>query len=203
MHADASSTEVDDLPAIFKHVEQYLGQVNAYWTQTVEGESCPFQVVRCTGRVIDTLFFCTVGLSNRQFRDKRDPAAGPVRQELLIAVPTSFGTRNVPPLLQQLGMIALHRNRPFLRGEFMMGTDPVFSQWPFRGFYASRPCVIEDEAFAACAREDGEQVFFLWLVPLYEREIDFVRKHGHDRLEVFFAENNVDLVDLNRTSVID
>jgi hypothetical protein len=202
MHGDApEDAEIENIPAIFRHIERYLGQVNGYWTQTLEGDACLFQVVRCTGRVIDTTFFCTVGLGNHAFRDKDDPAAAPLRHELLIAVPTSFGTRNIPPLLQQLGLIAVNRDRPFTRGEVMMGTNPVFTDWPFRGFYASHPCVIDDDAFAEFSREDGENVGFLWMAPLYPGEIDLVRKHGADRLETLFAERNADLVDLNRRPV--
>lgn len=203
MQGPAPDSEIDSFPAVFEHIERHLGQVNAYWTQTLDGSKCPFQVVRCTGGVLDTTFFCTLGLASHPFRASSDPAAPYHRQELLIAVPASFGTRNVPPLLQQLGIIALTRNRPFLRGEVMMGTVPVFSEWPFRGFYASHPCVIEDQAFARCTREDGEPVTFLWMAPLYQTEIDFLRTHGPHRLETLFATRSVDLVDLNRPPAVD
>ena len=204
MHGDApGGAEVDRIPAIFEHIERYLGQINAYWTQTLEGDACPFQVVRCTGRVLDTTFFCTVGLGNHAFPDKSEAAAPPFRHELLIALPTSFGTRNAPPLLQQLGLIAVNRNRPFTPGEVMSGTDAVFDGLPFRGFYVCHPFVVDEPGFADYTREDDASITFLWMAPLYEREIEFVRKHSPHDLDTIFAQSNVDLVDLIRPSAVD
>jgi hypothetical protein len=189
----------DETPVLFRHIERYLGPVNASWVETIDGKKCPFQVVRCTGRVEDTVFFCTLGLSDHPF--PQHPSV--FRHELLIAVPRTFGTRNIPPLLQQLGMIALERNRPFFEGDVMLGKNPVFVEWPFRGFFASQPCVIEDEAFAECIREDGQRLRFVWMAPLYEEEIEFVRAYGLSRLEDLFIERHVDLVDLNRKPAVD
>jgi len=201
---------MENVPVIFEHVERHLGPVNASWMETLDGEKCPFQVVRCSHRVADTTFFCTLGLGNHPFRDM--PGTGrdmpgtvkdPLRHELLIAVPNYFGTRNIPPLLQQLGSIAISRNKPFLKGEIIRGKNPVFTEWPFRGFYVSHPCVVSDDAFAECVREDGKTVTFVWMAPVYQLEIDFVRKYGSSRLEDMFIDRNVDLVDLNRASAVE
>ena len=189
----------NEAPALFQHVERYLGSVNASWVDTIEGKKCSFQIVRCTGRVADTVFFCTLGLSDHPFAHQ--PSA--FRHELLIAVPKTFGTRNVPPLLQQLGMIAIERSRPFFEGDVMLGKNPVFVEWPFRGFLASRPCVIEDDAFAECTREDGQRIHFVWMAPLYQEEIEFVREHGLGPLEDLFIEKRIDLVDLNRKPAVE
>ncbi len=189
----------NESPALFRHVERYLGSINASWVETIEGQRCPFQVVRCTGRVADTVFFCTLGLSSHPF--PHHPAAA-FRHELMIAVPKTFGTRNVPPLLQQLGMIAIERSRPFFEGDVMLGKNPVFVEWPFRGFLASNPCVIEDEAFAECTREDGQRLQFVWMAPLYQEEIEFVRANGLSRLEDLFIAKGIDLVDLNRNPAV-
>ena len=189
----------DETPILFRHIERYLGPINASWMETIDGRKCPFQVVRCTGRVADTVFFSTLGLSGHSFPH---PSSA-FRHELVIAVPRTFGTRNVPPLLQQLGMIALERDRPFFEGDVMLGKNPVFAEWPFRGFLASHPCVIEDDAFADCTREDGQRVQFVWMAPLYQSEIEFVRAHGLSRLEERFIEKQIDLVDLNRQSAVD
>jgi hypothetical protein len=190
---------LEDLPLIFQHIERYLGSINASWIETLEGDRCAFQIVRCTGRVLDTTFFCTLGLSSHRFPH----GSGLIRHELLIAVPKTFGTRNIPPLLQQLGTIALNRNTPLLIGEVMMGKNEVFAGWSFRGFYASHPSVIEDDAFAECIREDGQQVQFVWMAPLYQREIEFFRQHGPGHLEDLFVEKQIDLVDLNRKPAVD
>lgn len=192
---------MDDPPIIFDHIERYLGQVDGRWGNTADGDPSPFQVVRCAGRVIDTTFFCTLGLGNYPLPNLR-PVNKITRQEILIAVPEAFGTRNVPALLQQLGIIAIRRKRPLMRGEIMMGTNPVFSEWPFRGLYVSHPFVVGDNAFTECVREDGKHVQFAWLAPIHQQEIDYARKYGHAKLEALFAERAIDLVDLNRPPAI-
>jgi hypothetical protein len=189
----------DKTPILFRHVERYLGPINASWVDTIDGKKCPFQVVRCTGRVVDTVFFCTLGLSDHPFPNQ----PGAFRHELVIAVPKTFGTRNTTPLLQQLGMAALNRNKPFREGDVMLGKNPVFHEWPFRGFLASHPCVIEDEAFARCTREDGQSLEFVWMAPLYQEEIEFVRAHGLSRLEDLFIAKRIDLVNLNRKPAVE
>lgn len=198
-----TGTEIQKTPLIFQHIERYLGTVNGSWMETLEGEKCPFQVVRCSGRVLHTTFFCTLGLASHPLRCQPRLDAALVRQELLMAIPRTFGTRNVPPLLQQLGAIALHRRRPFVHGEIIRGSNPVFVEWPFRGFYASHPCVIAQDEFAECVREDGERVSFIWMVPVYQSEIDFVREYGSSRLEDLFVEKQLDLVMLNRQPAVD
>ncbi|HEY2859721.1 MAG TPA: suppressor of fused domain protein [Terracidiphilus sp.] len=198
-----TSFSAGDFPLVFDHIERYLGPVDNRWGDTAEGQRSPFQVLRCAGQVIDTTFFCTLGLGNHPMPNLHGPANGVTRHELLIAVPNAFGTRNVPVLLQQLGQIAIKRQRPFTRGEIVMGANPVFGDWPFRGLFASHPFVVGVDAFAECTREDGKHIRFLWLAPIHQREIDYARKHGHAKLEVLFAERNIDLVDLNRPPAVD
>lgn len=193
---------MESLPALFAHLERFLGPVNAAWMETLEGEKCPFQVVRCAGAVKDTVFFATLGLSDHPLNLSSRPGVL-TRQELLIAVPVTFGTRNIPPLLQQLGAIALERGRAFEFGEVISGENRIFPDWLFRGFYASHPCVIASDAFAECVREDGQRVEFLWMAPLYQREIELVRQEGWRRLEDLFIAMHLDLVDLNRLPAVD
>jgi hypothetical protein len=197
------ATDMDKAPILFDHIERYLGQINASWMDMLDGEQCPFQVARCAGGVEDTVFFCTLGLGNYPLKGRAGAEDKAIRHELLIAVPRFFGTRNVPPLLQQLGMISLNRKKAFWKGEVIQGTNPVFAAWPFRGFYVSHPCVIAADEFAECRREDGEPVNFVWMAPLYQVEIDFVKKHGVTRLEEIFMEKEMDLVDLNRKAAVE
>jgi hypothetical protein len=186
-----------ETPRILEHIERYLGPIQESWSSLPDGSVCEFQVVRCSGRVVETAFFCTLGLSAAALGRGMY-----VRQELLMAVPESFGERNVPTRVQQLGIIALKRKRPFARGEVVAGKNPLFARRPFRGFYASPPCVIAEDAFEVCAREDGQKVAFLWMVPVYQREMDFVRRYGFIRLEELFIERAMDLVDVDRESAV-
>jgi hypothetical protein len=192
----------DETPSILEHIERYLGPIQESWSSLPDGEVCPFQVVRYSGRVEDIAVFSMLGLSAAAAIAEAGGTGGCLRQELLMAVPETFGKRNVPTLAQQLGMIALKRERPVARGEIVAGKNPLFPRRPFRGFYASPPCVIAEDAFEVCTREDGRKVGFLWMVPVYQREMDFVRQHGFSRLEELIIERELDLVDVDRKSAV-
>jgi hypothetical protein len=183
------------------HMEHYLGGIETSWISGSDGERLPFQVVKCSGEIEDTAVFCTLGLSDHPF-SRSDRDAPPIRHELLIAVTKSFGEENCPALLQQLGLASLSRNEAFLHGEVIGGTHEVFKGRPFRGFWAVPPVFVEEDAFAVYKRDDGQEVVFAWMVPLWKEEIDFVRKHGWTKLEDEVIAKDVDLVELNRDCII-
>jgi len=49
---------------------------------------------------------------------------------------------------------------------------------------------------------DGKQIHFLWLVPVTDAEVVFVREHGVDRLEQQFEESQFNYLDPLRRSVV-
>jgi hypothetical protein len=120
----------------------------------------------------------------------------------LIAVPESDSNKNVPTIVQQLGLIALARHTAFLQGEVIGGTHPVFVNGPFRGFGASLPGFVSDDRFSVYKRADGQEVVFVWMIPLYREEIDFIRTEGWSRFEDLAVEKGTDFVELVRESLI-
>lgn len=125
-----------------------------------------------------------------------------MRQELIIAVPDSFGNRNIPALLQQLGLTALAHNCAFLRGEVIAKAHPVFLNLQFFGFVAAQPAFAEDDEFAEYMTEDGRSIVLVWMIPIFRNEIEFIRNQGWDRFESEVIQGGADLVELDRCSVI-
>jgi hypothetical protein len=187
---------------MIQHMETYLGPIQESWKSTPEGEETLFQIVRCEGEIEDTRVFCTLGLSNHAFKETPNRVGVPIRHELLIAVPESDGHKTLPTLVQQLGLIALRRDRAFLHGEVIGGTYPVFVGESFRGFGASSPSFVSADEFSIYRRADGQEVVFVWMIPLYGEEISFVREEGWSRFEDLVIEKGVDLVELARGSLI-
>jgi hypothetical protein len=179
------------------HIEEYLGPVKASWSLTHEGAQAPFKVVRCSDLIDGTNVFCTFGLSNHAFKEV-SIGGSPIRHELLIAVPEALGDLTFPAIVQQLGMMTLSRNKPFLFGETIGGTHEVFAGRPFRGFGATSPVFIEGDGFEVFKRADGADVVFVWMVPLCKVEIEFAREKGWSKLEDLIIESDLDLVELDR-----
>ncbi len=50
--------------------------------------------------------------------------------------------------------------------------------------------------------EEGEPIFFAWLVPLYAAEAEYRQRHGWSKLEDEFARQTPDLFDLDRPPLV-
>ncbi|WP_345229760.1 suppressor of fused domain protein [Olivibacter ginsenosidimutans] len=48
----------------------------------------------------------------------------------------------------------------------------------------------------------SEKVYFYWLIPIMEEEVDFKKKYGIERLEEIFEANRFDYIDPFRKSVV-
>lgn len=190
-------------PKLIQHIESYLGPIECSWNTNLEGDTLPFQVIRCPEGVEATTVFCTLGLSNHPFSKSLDRVGNPIRHELVIAAPQSFGTRNIPPLLQQLGMVSLNRDEAFLRGEIIEGHGHVFPDYPFHGFYITYPTFVPEDDFCKCTREDGVPVIFAWMVPVFENEIRFVKSNGWNAFENMLVNKKADPIDFHRLSLLD
>jgi hypothetical protein len=188
---------------ITEHIERFFGRVQSSWHLLPDGETCPFQILKCSGDIEETTVFCALGLSNHPFKESPNQAGEPIRHELLIAVPESFEGKTVPALLQQLGMLSLHRHRAFLRGDVIGGNNPVFAGHRFRGFYSSNPTFLSSDDAGESKRADGNAVIFVWMIPVFEEEIEFARTTGWSKLEDRFVEKELDLVELDRVSAVE
>jgi Suppressor of fused protein (SUFU) len=183
---------------LIAHLEQFLGPIQRGYSSST-GDKLPFQIIKCSGGLDDTCVYSTLGLSHHRFQCADEGSS--IRHEILIAVPSQSGDRNIPALLLQLGEIALHRHHAFLRGEVIGGSHRIFRDKPFTAFYASMPDFAPDE-FAVYEGEGDWAVALVWMVPLYESEARYAREKGWGKLEDFFVEQETDLVDLDRERVI-
>src|SRR4051794_13670074 len=129
--------------ALVDHMEKYLETIQRGWKASPDGYPMKFQIVECLGgRISQARVFSTLGLSDFPLRSSVSEKT--IRQELLIAVPESFGRRNIPPVLQQLGSTAIDRGFAFLRGEVVERSNPIVSGKPFYGFYTSIPITLPE-----------------------------------------------------------
>jgi hypothetical protein len=182
------------------HIEAYLGTIECGWSRSPDGQNLRFQVAKCVGgQIEEAVCFTTLGLSDHplpSFASKKK-----IRHELFIAAPVSFGDRNIPAILQQIASDSLFHRSAMLCGEVIARPNPVFGGKPFTGFCAAIPSLLPEQ-FATWRDTDGAEVVFVWMVPLTQPEIDFVRREGWRKLEDISVARQVDLVDMDRASVV-
>jgi len=182
--------------AFIDHIEKYLGPIQRGWKTSPDGDLMKFQVIQCLGgQIAQARVYCTLGLSDFPLRSAASDKL--IRQELLMAVPESFGERNVPALVQQLGLEVLKRESAYLAGEVIERYNPIFSGKPFYAYYTAIPIILPEE-FRTYTFDDGDQMVFAWMVPITKLEAAYARSKGWDKFETLLEGKNADLVDLDR-----
>ena len=96
----------------------------------------------------------------------------------------------------------LNQHRAFLCGDVIERKNPIFKEKPFYAFLALAPTLLPDD-FAVYPSEAGDEIVFAWMVPITKAEADFVRKNGWSKLEDLFVAQEVDLVDIDRSSLVE
>jgi hypothetical protein len=186
--------------SLVDHIEKYLGKIEGAWTRSPEHGKMDFHVLSCVhGQIDQARTFCTVGLGN--FPLVSAVSNRVIRHELLILAPESFGNRNIPALLQQLGLGALKRKSAYLRGEVIEGASAIFKERSFSAFYAAIPNIISQD-FSVYRDEQGVEVVFVWMVPIMPAEAKFTRAHGWSKFEDLLQSQNADMVDFDRQSFV-
>lgn len=181
---------------VIEHIEHYFGPIQHGWKTSPDGAPMDFQVVECLGgKIARARVFSTLGLSDFPLRSAVSDKM--IRHELLIAVPDSFGDRNIPAVLQQLASDALKKGSPYLRGEVIERGNPIFSGKPFYGFYTAIPVILPEES-RGYKFGDGDQMVFAWMVPITKLEGAYLRSKGWSKFEALLEARNADLVDLDR-----
>jgi hypothetical protein len=184
---------------VIEHLESFLGPIETGWRHDESGGPLSFDVALFRrGPSADTVSFSTVGLSKHSLRSPRSEKA--IHHELVIATKRDFGTRNIPALLQQMGMEAIQRDRAYLRGEVIGPRDDLFRGTDKVALYVSAPSCFPD-SFARVVTPDNAIVVFAWLIPITRAEAELVTREGWERFEDTLVSADADLMDFNRNSV--
>lgn len=185
---------------IVDHLEKYCGEIVEGWNQTPNGTAEPFQVIRMEGgEVPDCVVFSTLGLSNFQLISPTSSRL--LRHELLMLAKISQVPENIGPVLQQIADEAILNNCAYIRGQTIGPRNTIFQNSNFTTLYITVP-VYFSEKFFSIETEMLGGVAFAWLMPITDRECEFIRSYGWKKFEDRLGELNPDMIDLDRASVI-
>jgi len=185
---------------LIEHYEKDLGTIQHGWSQDASGIEMPFQVVECYGGVIKEIAsFATLGLSKCELSSPNSTKI--IRHELLLAAPLSFGTKNIPGVLQQVGNDAISRQCAYLRGDVIGPRGQLFEGTNFEAFYVAIPVYFPD-SLKFVRGEEGYDIVIAWLVPITRPEAIFIRKQGWEEFEELLEQKDPNLFDFKRTSIV-
>lgn len=178
------------------HVESFLGEIAGEWDTDPDGNELPFAIVHYDGRApAGTEIFSTLGLSAYELSDER------ARVELIMIAPVRLTPGTVPPILVEAGRMPLAADDVPRVGDTFRSIEALREVSPMDCLYAGRPLYQAPELNRF--EIDGEPVGFLWLMPVYEVEADFIDEHGWEAFEQLMWDLDVDPTDFTREPWID
>lgn len=186
------------MTGLIEHYELSLGPIRAGWTVDANGVRLPFQIVQFDGGPIEDMgTLVTLGYSNYRLR----LAHSRIRQELMLFARPKWIPANLPGILQQVALKAIDADLAIgvsevleRRGELIPGTGMV-------ALYALPPVYFPDD-FHVVSSALHEDIFLVWLVPITQKELNFVRTYGSEEFETTLETVDPDLLDLSRESVV-
>ncbi|WP_157721733.1 suppressor of fused domain protein [Tumebacillus avium] len=179
-------------------LEEHLGKIQYGWSTDDKGESLPFQVVKYSGGPFSgTVTYSTLGLSNQPLRS---PVSNKeIRQEIFLVTYSSFGDKNIPSILQYVGLNALRNKQAILRGDLFGPYGELFEASSLEALYVTIPVYFPDSFQTFIS--DGSSFVQSWLVPITREESDYIKKFGWDAFESELEVSDPDLVDFGRKSI--
>lgn len=183
---------------LLTHVETLLGTADSGSVIRATKSDEKYFVTRFTRTpTADATTFMTLGLSEHQLMQPD----GRVRQELIFAHYDRFKKMASETLLASVARDCLAEHKALLRGEVLGPADRLGADTEMQALYCSAPSYFPDQL--AIFEEPGfGPTVFVWLVPIWESEANFVRANGHERFEELLESSDPDLLDLSRQPVV-
>lgn len=181
---------------IIDHLEQYLGKIEQGWMdnksdddlQIVNFKNSPFEFVST---------FSSLGMSNRLLDLSGNKK---VRQELLFTVYLIDVPGLIVSFMMSLCEAILDRKKAVFRGEVIPLSTELAERIGFSAVYCAIPVLFDDD-FCTYDKSSPSTVM-VWVVPIYESEVDFINTHGWKPFEDLLEEKDPDLCCLKRNSVV-
>lgn len=186
------------MSTVIDHLERHLGVIKRGWQTDERGRRMPFQVVEfSSGPWTGTAVFATLGVNRHDLHSRNSGKR--LRHELVMITNASWAAGTAPALLQRTGLTCLENDHGLLRGDTIDCDGPFLEGSSLTWLYVASPAYLPDD-FASCI-DAGETVIFAWVVPISEREADFVGRAGWAAFEQLLVEADPDLTDLLRPEV--
>lgn len=188
------------MTTLIEHLEKYCGPIMEGWKSDPIRGSVAFQVVRLReGPIAESVTLSTLGLSNWRLKSPRSSKF--IRHEFIVLQRADAEPKNLLPILEQIGLEAVASGRAYLRGDVIGPRGPLFAGSQFDALYVSMPAYFPEQ-FSSVLTEKIGSVIFAWLVPITRREATYVATAGWTQFEEKLAQENPDLLDPLRKSVV-
>lgn len=129
--------------------------------------------------------YVTVGLSQTQL-----PSEGKLfRQELLMSLPDVISSTEVAPILVGVGEELINRHRGLHNAEILGRRGPLFENFKQESLITMLPFHISRDLYLY--NNGVSKVLTLWLVPVLQKEVDYIKNGGAEEFEEKVYSRNI------------
>ncbi len=183
-------------PPLIEHIEHHLGDLEDSivdsWGAGTKGSK--FQILELKDQPVPhAITYMTLGISDHLLEQE----TGPIRQELIFSCWEDFAHLKPQTLVSAFGMEILDQQLAVHNHEVVGPGGPILGGLQVDSIYCISPRYFP-EPFEVCEKLDPP-VVFVWLVPLYQEEAQFVDSHGWEQFEQVLYEQDPDILDLERS----
>lgn len=183
-----------------RFLEDHLGEIQHGWSKDYQGNALPFQIVKYTsGPYPETVTYSTLGISKEVLVSPTSKKE--IRQEIVFVSYSKFGDKNIPGILQQVGLEVLESKTALLRGDVIGPYGKMFQQSNLEALYVSMP-VYFPESFKTFEQDDNIPIVQTWLFPITVNEAKFINDAGWNKFEDILEDLDPDLLDFERKSIL-
>lgn len=184
------------IDGLVEHLEAHLGEIVGEWAEAPNGDELPFRIVHYEGKApAGAEIFSTVGLSDYELSESG------ARIELIMIAPIGLTAGTIPPILVAAGELPIDADDVPQLGDTFTAIEPLREVSPMDCLYVGRP-LYQPPHFNPFDTGE-EQVLFLWLIPIYDVEAEYVETEGWRAFEQLMWDLDVDPTDFVREPWID
>jgi len=181
---------------VASYLEERLGRVESGWAD--HESSMRIQVVRFVDQPEPSAqTYVTLGLSDNQL--EMPDSHRTVRQELVLCANRDWPELDMALTLFGVAESLVSRKAAILRGEVVEMGRLISTKSRARALYATNPTVFGDRLLAIDS--ESPPLVFVWLIPITESEVNFVRKSGWRAFEAELESEDPEPWDIDRPSV--
>lgn len=181
---------------LLDHIENHIGIIDEGWK--LQPSLSGIRVVSISGKPSNKVVtFITLGLSEHilPMPDGRE-----VREELIFSSYEDSPKEMIVSFLLTFSNFIVTKHQALLRGDVVGPSDSIIPGISLCAVYSSIP-VIYDDTFATFT-ETVPPTIFVWLIPIYKEEAEFIGINGWSQFEDILEAKDPDLFDLKRERIV-
>ena len=180
-----------------RHMEKTLGPIRELRDISVSPEMNLRLAKFSRGPHQGSVAYGTLNLSDHDLFDTDYSRS--MRQEAILLAPSEMNPDYVISVLERTVTNLLKKHLAFPQGFLTEFSEPILEDTAMYGFYVAPPVYFDNSFFYF--EKDGRTAVVVWLVPVTQEEIHFIKNKGWEKFERLLAAQDPDLVDFHRKSV--